>query len=68
MVGGLQSVYSGGGFFNPYARSVAPRPVQAATPAAASPEQTAPSASKADAGAASGGFFNPSARTIETKR
>lgn len=67
MVGGLQSVYSGGGFFNPYARSVAPRPTQAA-PAPTSPQQDAPSAPKADASAASGGFYNPAARSIETKR
>lgn len=72
MVGGLQSVYSGGGFFNPYARSIAPRSNTAA-PAAASPEQTAPSAAKADtnkadANAAGGGFYNPAARSVETKR
>jgi ABC-type glutathione transport system ATPase component len=66
MVSDLQSVYSGGGFFNPYARSVAPRSIQATAPAAAaSPEQAAPSAPKADA---SGGFYNPAARSIETKR
>jgi hypothetical protein len=68
MVSGLQSVYSGGGFFNPYARSVAPRPAQAAVPAAASPEQAAPSAQKADVNTAGGGFYNPAARSIETKK
>ena len=69
MVSGLESVYAGGGFFNPYARSVAPRAAPAAAPAAAaSPEQAVPSAPKADAGAAAGGFYNPSARSIETKR
>ena len=69
MVSGLQSVYTGGGFFNPYARSVAPRTAPAAAPAAAaSPEQAAPPAPKADAGAAGGGFYNPAARSIEPKR
>ena len=69
MASRVETIPVGGGFFNPYARSVAQQaPAAYAPQAPASAEHALPPAPRADSIPRSGGVFNPFARSVDDKR